>query len=193
MSKADCAVLICDLDPGDDHAIQQTADLLRAGFAGSASPDWEDAQDALAEVRESLEPGRISRVARTADGTVTGWIAGAPLYDGQVWELHPLVVAVERRREGIGRALVADFEEQVRQRGGGTIFLGTDDENRRTSLGGIDLYPNPLEPLASLRNLGGHPFEFYRKIGFCVVGVIPDANGYGKPDILMTKRVSVHG
>lgn len=181
---------IGDLDPVDERAIQQTAALLQAGFASSGNQDWQNVQDALEEIHESLNPGRISRVARAADGTVIGWIAGAPLYDGQVWELHPLVVAVEQRGKGIGRALVADFEEQIRQRGGGTIFLGTDDENQRTSLGGIDLYPNPLEALASLCSLGGHPFEFYRKAGFSVVGVIPDANGFGKPDILMTKRVS---
>jgi aminoglycoside 6'-N-acetyltransferase I len=31
--------------------------------------------------------------------------------------------------------------------------------------------------------------EFYRKLGFVIVGVVPDANGPGKPDILMAKRV----
>jgi aminoglycoside 6'-N-acetyltransferase I len=28
----------------------------------------------------------------------------------------------------------------------------------------------------------GHPYEFYMKIGFSIVGVMPDANGVGKPD-----------
>jgi hypothetical protein len=36
----------------------------------------------------------------------------------------------------------------------------------------------------------GHPFEFYQKCGFVIVGVVPDANGYSKPDILMAKRVA---
>ena len=47
-----------------------------------------------------------------------------------------------------------------------------------------------LEHLAKIRNLRGHPYEFYQKLGFVIVGVIPDANGPGKPDILMTKRVA---
>jgi aminoglycoside 6'-N-acetyltransferase I len=88
-----------------------------------------------------------------------------------------------------GASLVDDFEEQVRLRGGLTIYLGTDDENDRTSLGGVDLYLDPLGAAARIQNLGRHPFEFYRKVGFVIVGVLPDANGYGKPDIFMAKRV----
>ncbi len=29
----------------------------------------------------------------------------------------------------------------------------------------------------------------YQKRGFVIVGVVPDANGLGKPDILMAKRI----
>ncbi|NNE97537.1 MAG: N-acetyltransferase, partial [Pyrinomonadaceae bacterium] len=81
------------------------------------------------------------------------------------------------------------FEEEVRKRKGTVIFLGSDDENNRTSLGGIELYPNPLEHLAKIKNLGGHPYEFYEKCGYTIVGLIPDANGFGKPDIWMAKRI----
>ena len=34
--------------------------------------------------------------------------------------------------------------------------------------------------------------EFYLRVGFHIVGVIPDANGFGKPDILMAKRIAAH-
>jgi aminoglycoside 6'-N-acetyltransferase I len=37
--------------------------------------------------------------------------------------------------------------------------------------------------------LRGHPYEFYQKMGFAIVGVMPDANGIGKPDIYMAKRL----
>ena len=111
------------------------------------------------------------------------------MYDGRVWELHPLVVHPEHQRKGIGRALVADLEDRVRERGGLTLWLGTDDEDNRTTLSEVDLYPDPLAHLARIRNLRGHPYEFYRKVGFVLVGVMPDANGWGKPDICMAKRI----
>jgi aminoglycoside 6'-N-acetyltransferase I len=146
--------------------------------------------DALKEVREALSPDRICRAAIDDGGTLLGWIGGIEQYDGHVWELHPLVVKVDQQRSGIGRALVADFEDRVRERGGITITLGTDDEDNMTTLSGIDLYPNVWEHVARVRNLRGHPYEFYQKLGYVITGVMPDANGIGKPDILMSKRVA---
>jgi aminoglycoside 6'-N-acetyltransferase I len=74
-----------------------------------------------------------------------------------VWELHPLAVRAARQRQGIGRALVADLEEQVRLRGGLTLWLGSDDEDDMTSLSGVDLYDDLPARLASVWNLKGHP------------------------------------
>jgi aminoglycoside 6'-N-acetyltransferase I len=79
----------------------------------------------------------------------------------------------------------------VREAGGTTIYLGTDDEDNMTSLSGIDLYPNVVEHIAHMRNLRRHPYEFYQRLGYVIVGVIPDANGMGKPDIIMAKRVGI--
>lgn len=95
-----------------------------------------------------------------------------------------------RQGQGIGRALVANFEEQVRERGGLTITLGSDDEDGMTSLANVDLYENLWEQIRNIRNLKGHPFEFYQKLGYIITGVMPDANGRGKPDIYMSKRVN---
>jgi aminoglycoside 6'-N-acetyltransferase I len=182
---------IIDLPAQDKDLIRQIAELLVIGFAENWPEAWPEIDSALTEVHESLQPGRISRVAVDEVGTVLGWVGGQPEYDGHVWELHPLVVRSDRQRQGIGRALVMDLEEQVRARGGVTLRLGTDDENNMTSLAGIDLYPNLLEHLRNIRNLAGHPYEFYQKLGFSIVGVIPDANGPGKPDILMAKSMRV--
>jgi len=78
---------------------------------------------------------------------------------------------------------------QVKIRGGVTICLGADYENNRTSLGGVDLYPHVLDRLLEIKNLRQHPFEFYQKPGFVFTGVTTDANGFGKPDIFMPRRV----
>jgi len=162
---------------------------LVEGFREHWPRAWPDLDAALDEVRSFFGKDRIARVAVGDDGVVLGWIGGSAQYDGNVWELHPLVVNPGHQRQGIGRALVGDLEEQTRQRGGLTLWLGTDDEDGMTSLAGVDLYPDVLGHLARIRNVREHPYEFYLKLGFAVVGVMPDANGPGKPDIFMAKRI----
>ena len=44
--------------------------------------------------------------------------------------------------------------------------------------------------MAALEATAGHPVAFYRKLGYAVVGLLPDVNGFGKPDILMAKRMA---
>lgn len=173
----------------EDSIVREIAQILIDGFHGTGTNHWETLNAACEEVRASLADKRISRAALDENDKILGWIGGIEEYDGFVWELHPLVVRPDLQRRGIGRALVADFEQQVKLRGGATVRVGTDDEDNRTSLGGVDLYPNVLENVLNIRNLREHPFEFYQKLGYVISGVIPDANGFGKPDILMSKRL----
>lgn len=180
---------IIELRPDASALIEQVAAILVAGFRELVPDAWPDLESARAEVYQSFGPERISRVAVDEDGQALGWVGGISQYDGHVWELHPLVVRPDQQRRGIGRALVADLESEVRQRGGLTILLGSDDERDLTSLGGVDLYPNVLEHLSGIRNLRGHPYEFYQRVGFSIVGCVPDANGWGKPDIILARRV----
>jgi aminoglycoside 6'-N-acetyltransferase I len=182
-------MLIDNLSPDDAPAIEQAAQLLVDGFREHWPKAWPTLADALEEVREALAPERICRVARDESGALLGWVAAIPEYDGNAWELHPLVVRADQRRRGIGYALVADLERQVAAQGGVTLYLGSDDESGLTSLANTDLYPDVWAHIATIRNLGGHPYSFYQRCGFVIVGVIPDANGPGRPDILMAKRV----
>jgi len=179
---------ITDLNPEMTEAIRQAAQLLADAFAEHWPNAWPTLEDGLAEVHEILAREHILRVALD-DGQVLGWIGGAPEYDGHVWELHPLVVSPAHQRRGIGAALVRDFEAQVQAHGGLTILLGSDDEDGMTSLAFTDLYAGVWEKIRDIRNLKRHPFEFYQKLGYTIVGVVPDANGRGKPDILLAKRV----
>ena len=183
-------MIITDLSSSEREKIDQTAELLVAGFKEHWPNAWPDLTSALEEVEKSFNEGRISRVAQEKNGKILGWIDAIKEYDGHTWQLHPLVVHPEHQEKGIGRSLVQDLEEIIGQLGGTTIYLGTDDEDSMTSLSGIDLYPNVFQHINQIEDLKGHPFQFYQKMGFVIVGVIPDANGPGKPDIMMAKRVS---
>jgi aminoglycoside 6'-N-acetyltransferase I len=176
---------IVDLAEKDEISRKAVAQLLMDGFTTA----WQNTGEAHAEVEESLEEGRISRVACDERGAILGWIGGISTYGGNVWELHPLVVAAAHQRKGIGRALVGDFENLARARGGLTAWLGSDDDDGRTSLSGRNLYPDVWKQIAEIRNLRDHPYEFYQKLGYIIMGVVPDANGPGKPDILMAKSL----
>ena len=180
---------IITLLPDNESLIHQAAQLLVDAFREHWSNAWPRFEDGMEEVREMLTAGRIARAAIDDEGNILGLIGGIPGYDNNVWELHPLAVQPHRQRQGIGRALVEDFEGQVRARGGLTITLGSDDEDNMTSLSNVDLYEEPWEKIRDIRNLKGHPFEFYQTLGYIITGVVPDANGVGKPDILMSKRV----
>jgi aminoglycoside 6'-N-acetyltransferase I len=180
---------IIDLQPDREEAIAQTATLLIEGFKQHWKTDWTNLENALAEVHESFGADRISRIAVDPSGKVLGWIGGIEQYDGKVWELHPLVVDTAHQGQGIGRSLVNDLAERARERGGLTLWVGTDDEDDMTSLAGKNLYPSVFDHIAQIQNLKGHPYQFYQKCGFVIVGVVPDANGLGKPDILMAKSL----
>jgi aminoglycoside 6'-N-acetyltransferase I len=187
-SSAVSGVEIVTLRAEMADAREQAARLLNVAFAQHWPDSWVTMEEAREEVDEMLAPERILRVALDGD-EVVGWIGGIPEYHGNVWELHPLVVKPERQGQGIGRALVRDFEIQIKERGGLTIQLGSDDVDNMTSLANADLYVDTWMQIRDIQNFKGHPYSFYQKLGYTIIGVLPDANGCGKPDIYMAKRV----
>lgn len=180
---------IISLTKENEPLLRQAAQLLVDAFREHWPDAWPTYEEGLKEVHEMLESERICRVAVDDQGNLLGIIGGIPGYDGNVWELHPLAVQPSLQGQGIGRALVEDFEAQVRAQGGLTVTLGSDDEDNMTSLSDVNLYKNLWEKIRDIRNYKNHPFEFYQKMGYAITGVVPDANGAGKPDILMAKRV----
>jgi aminoglycoside 6'-N-acetyltransferase I len=177
--------IITDLRPDDSDGVEQAAALLVDAF-----PHWLPTMEmARDEVREALGPDRICLVARS-DSQILGWIGAIQEYS-HAWELHPLVVREDARGTGIGRSLLAALEERVRARGALTLYLGSDDDGPTagTSAGDVDLFPDVLSHAARL-DVIDHPAGFYLREGFEVVGLIPDANGLGKPDILLAKRMA---
>ncbi len=177
---------ICPLDESMTGA---AARLLNTAFPG---PDgYPELDDAISEVHQFFSGPRHTALAAIGpDGSLLGWAGIISTYNGKSWEVHPVVVRPGSRRQGIGRALMASLERRVAECGGGTAYVGTDDVRAQTSIGGIDLFPGALAHLTAIRNIDGHPLGFYLKLGYEVVGVIPDANGPGKPDIFMAKPIA---
>jgi aminoglycoside 6'-N-acetyltransferase I len=104
------------------------------------------------------------------------------------WELHPLVVDLPYARQGVGENLIKGIEGIAKRKGIIGIVLGTDDELFRTSLSQVTINKDNIwEELKTIKNLRDHPYEFYEKCGYMIVGVVPNANGKNKPDIWMWK------
>jgi aminoglycoside 6'-N-acetyltransferase I len=121
---------------------------------------------------------------------LVGWIGAIRTYS-HGWEIHPLVVAPDRQRRGIGSALLAALEARARGEGVLTLFLGSDDDYGGTSLFGRDLWPNVVSHVAATAATArGHAVTFYRRHGYEIVGLLPDVNGAGRPDIMLAKRLA---
>jgi aminoglycoside 6'-N-acetyltransferase I len=99
------------------------------------------------------------------------------------------LVAIGHQRQGHGRRLVRDVERLARAAGALTMQLGTSDTTAATSLSGVDLYDDTFGRLAGLVARRPHAVEFWRRVGYRVVGVVPDAEGPGMPSITLARRL----
>ena len=167
-----------------ENELKVCAQILMESFEHA----WNTEKEAEETLRETLESGILIAVRRKKK--VAGFVGANPEYPFG-WELHPLAVAPGARGMGLGSLLVARIEREAARAGALVMYLGTDDEDGLTSLSEGDLFENTLEKIKEIRNRAGHPYEFYQKCGYQVVGVLPDVNGPGKPDIFMAKRLAV--
>jgi aminoglycoside 6'-N-acetyltransferase I len=145
---------------------------------------------AEAEVGRRLNDADWQGYAALEGERLVGWIGALRSY-ANGWEIHPLVVAPDYQRRGVGSALLARLEARARDDGILTLFLGSDDDYGGTNLHGRDLWPDVLGHAATAAATPhGHALTFYRWHGYQIVGVLPDVNGRGRPDILLAKRLS---
>lgn len=165
--------------------IEQCSDLILNNFNTIIDMDT-----AVNTVQKSLDDTKINLIALDEKNEVIGWICGIENYNLHVWEIQPLVIRSDYQHKRLGSLLLSEFEKEVFLRKGITIILGIQDENHETSLSNVDIYDNTLKKIKKIKNLKHNSYEFYLKNGFSIVGVIPDSNGLGKPDILMAKRVN---
>ena len=186
-THADATTLVGLGDLREDVLEQLARMTLPA--AREHAPEWlPDLDAARQEVSDALAPEKLARALLDASGRPVGWVAVSHAW-GRIWELHPLIVAIEHQRRGHGRRLVREVERLAAAEGALTMTLGTSDLTGATSLSGVDLYDDTFARLASVEARQPHPVEFWRRIGYRIVGVVPDAEGPGQPSICLARRL----
>ena len=70
------------------------------------------------------------------------------------------------------------------------MILGTSDVTSATSLSDVDLFADTPAHLAAATAHRSHPLAFWQRVGYAVVGVIPDAEGRGAPSIQLARRLA---
>lgn len=182
--------ILSDIDYTDGNSLAKLASLSHSA-SQIHSPNWlPTVEAAMKELQRASEEQILTSMAIEA-GIPRGWIAAHPQGHGS-WEIHPLLVDPAASGQGHGRILVEDIERKMRSKRGISVFLSTSDATHSTNLSDVDLYQDPL---AALRDIGvrdkthGHAYQFWQRIGYTVVGVIPDAEGIGIPSIHLAKKL----
>ena len=137
----------------------EAAGILRAALAHLPSayngPGEAEAELAL----RSADSDWLGHAALESERLV-GWIGAIRTYS-HGWEIHPLVVAPDCQRRGIGSALLLALEARARSEGVMTLFLGSDDDYGGTSLFGRDLWPAVVSQIATTEATArGHALTF---------------------------------
>jgi aminoglycoside 6'-N-acetyltransferase I len=178
------------IDPTDAPQIDALAQLTFDAFRTYA-PSWlPSKRDAELRVLGATEGDRLNRVLIDKNNQPLGWIGVIPVNHGRIWEIHPLAISCKLQRRGYGRMLVAEVERLAQHRGVLGLLAGTSDETGATPLYQMDLYADPLKAMGMLTGTEDHPVAFWMRVGFKVVGVVPDADGRGRPGITLAKGVN---
>lgn len=164
------------------------AEILSSTFNNLGNTSWPTFESAISEVKECIEKPNIC-IGIMFNDILVGWVGLRPMYKN-TWELHPLVIKTDYQGKGIGKLLLSEIEKVAKKQGIIGIALGTDDEYNKTSLSSIKITKdNIFESIHNIKNVNHHPYEFYQKNGYFIVGIIPNANGKNKPDIWMWKSL----
>lgn len=143
------------------------------------------------ELARAADGEGIACAAVDGDGEPPGRIPAAGC-DACAWEIHPLLVDPARHGRGIGRRVLNRVEERARRSGACTVTLSTSDSIGAATLHGLDLFPDPLAALPTLDTVAGHEdhaLGFWRRMGYTVTGVLPDAEGFANHGVLLSGRL----
>ena len=177
----------CDIKESEDFQ-RKAAEILYKTFIGLGKDAWPDLESAIIEVNECIIEPNIC-IGIMIENELIGWVGLRPMYS-VTWELHPMVIKKEFQGKRFGKILLDELERIARKREIIGIFAGSDDETNSTSLSETDLTgENIFNEILNIKNRKKHPYEFYKKCGYSIIGIIPNANGIKKPDILLWKDI----
>lgn len=178
--------MIKQLKSTDEKEILEIAHLMIELFPQA----YHNPKEVSDELKDLATPPNLL-FASFDQAHVTGAIGAILQYGTTGYELHPLVVHKAYQKKGIGSKLMVTLEKAIIEQGGIMVYLGSDDEFDQTTASQRDLYQNLSDWIETIDSKT-HPLNFYRKHGYHVTGLIPDANGFGKPDIILAKRLVDH-
>ena len=119
-----------------------------------------------------------------------GYAGLLEMYSNITFELHPLIVKAGYRSMGVGSEILKEIEREAKLKNALNIMLGSDDEYFKTNLHQFDFNNSDISYIFNnIKNIDNHPYEFYQKNGYKIVGIFPNANGIGKPDIWLWKQL----
>ena len=183
--------MIINLYEASDMILEQAAVVLFEAAKSFTLSTWPTLQFCRGEVENCLREQYLC-LGYIRKDELAGWIGLRPQYGGYTWKIHPLVVHPHHQSTGIGSDLLYEAEKLVYEKGGRNLFIGVPDELEQTSLGGKDIFKTSLfdQLKAFEAGNGRHPGGFFLKNGYTLTGIIPDALGKGRPDILMIKPLN---
>ena len=173
-------------DTSNQLMVERLAEITFAAFKENA-PEWLPTLDlARQQITSAASLGRLGRVILAQD-QIAGWVG---IVKGRrIWEIHPIAIAIDQQYQGLGHILVEDVARLAKTAGALTLFASTSDEVGTTNLFGQNIYADPASAIKGIRATGRNPFEFWQHAGFTVVGLMPDAEGIGKPAIHLARRL----
>ena len=178
----------CNINESEE-TIKQAIELLYITFSEINGDLWlKNEKDAFIEVKECIKGSNIC-IGIKLENKLIGWVGLRQMYE-KTWELHPMVIKKEFQGKKYGQKLLDELERIAYKNGIIGIVTGTDDETNSTSLSEKEINgENIFEEIKSIKNYKKHPFEFYMKCGYNIIGIIPNANGQNKPDIWLWKDI----
>jgi len=178
---------VCFINESKETMDQAVKILLETMPEADMWPDL-DEEEALEAVEESISDENIS-IGIKVNNQLIGWVGLMPMYE-KTWELHPMAIMPKYQGKGYGKILLNEMEKIAREKGVIGIFAGSDDEANKTSLSEKEITgKNIFEEIKNINNYKNHPYEFYMRCGYSIIGIIPNANGVNKPDILLWKDI----